>query len=94
MKDEFHIKGMTEEGGLVGTRVNDEGEKEALVTPMVQGQALIPGMEMVRLEPGGDASVLSITSLYKAKGPPQVASKQYRDNYDQIFGGEDAKTLN
>ena len=87
MKDEFHIQGQCEHG-LIGTRVTDEGESEAIITPMPQGKPLIPGVEVIRAEPSGP-STLKLTSLYKVEGPPQVATKQYRENYDRIFGNDE-----
>ncbi len=84
-KDEFHIHG-TSPDGFVGTRKTNEGETEGVLTPMINGRPLSPGMEVVQIRPqNGNKSVLDMRSFYKIKGPPQVATPEYRKNYDRVF---------
>jgi len=90
-KDEFHIHEVSEKA-LWGVRKNDDGETAGVMVPMVEGQNLMPGMELVNITArAGEDSVVDLESVFKTKGPAQVASPQYRENYDNIFAKNDAK---
>jgi hypothetical protein len=85
-KDEFHIKGTAPDGnGVYGIRKTDGGDTEAVLVPITEGQPLPPGAEVIQTRPRSE-DVLEVRSVYKVKGPSQVATPQYRENYDQIFG--------
>lgn len=68
------------------------------VRPVPEGRALT-GQELVRLRPHEKFPALcDVETLHaaektdRASGPAQVATDDYRRNWEQIFGGKPAKT--
>jgi hypothetical protein len=68
------------------------------VRPIVEGQSLA-GREVVRLTPRADAPALcDVEVMYPAEarrdqqGPAQVATDEYRANWERIFGKGERKS--
>ena len=70
---------------VYGVRVQDGREQPGVLMRAPEGVPVAPGVELVRSE-RVDASTLKLTTLYKPKGPGQVATPRYRTNYDAVFG--------
>jgi hypothetical protein len=78
----------------------DSGE----VRPMREGRALVAGAEVVRLERREDAPALfdvhvecaipsapgSRATASAQSGPPQIATREYRENWELTFGARRA----
>jgi hypothetical protein len=74
------------------------------VRPITEGRPLVPGGEVVRLERRQDApafydvhvecKVPDTDPVRTAGGPPQVATKAYRDSWARTFGPRERKSLN
>ena len=89
---EFKLFGRRTDGALAG--ICQKSGKFGVVVPIHDGQSLSPGTEVVRGE-RIDESTLKITTLYKTKGPGQVATPRYRSNYDAVFKSKSkSKSLN
>jgi hypothetical protein len=62
------------------------------VRPMIEGRPL-NGAEVVALRPRGDGPAFDVDVVMprgqlQLAGPPQVATEQYRRNWDETFGEE------
>ena len=52
-----------------------------------EGQPIPPGAEVVLVGKPGDDGWRDVESIYGGRsGPPQVATPEYREGYDRIFG--------
>jgi hypothetical protein len=100
-EDEKHpdvvlLQGPTEDGeGIRVLRARENRLETGEVRPMKEGQPLLSG-EVVKLMPRPDTRVCDVQVLAKigagdaAKpaqlGPAQVATREYRESWDRIFG--------
>lgn len=100
--DVVMLHGPTEDGaGSKVVRARPGRLEAGEVRPMVEGKALVPGGEVVRLERRPDAKGLFDVHVdYKVPekteapegppssrtGPAQVATRAYRDSWDRTFG--------
>ncbi len=99
--DVVMLHGPTEDGaGSKVLRARPGRIEAGEVRPMVEGKALVPGGEVVRLERRPDATGLfDVRVDYKVPekadvaastpsltGPAQVATPAYRDSWDRTFG--------
>jgi hypothetical protein len=74
-------------GVCAALRRSPDGEVRRVVcTPMREGASLAPGSEVAHVgEATGDGAWRKLTRLYKV-GPAQVATPEYREGSDRIFG--------
>ena len=83
-------------GGVHVLRAREERIEAGELRALQEGKSIVG--EIVSLKPReGAPRICDVESSYTApargKGPAQVASPQYRENWDEIFT-KDAKTLN
>jgi hypothetical protein len=71
---------------LVSRHHPDHSTTMAVIRPVVDGSPMMPGEEYVTTSRRPDGSH-EITSAYAParSGPPQVATKVYRDGWDRTF---------
>jgi hypothetical protein len=93
-KDEFHLKAVTPRGA-VGIRRRGNEETLGILCPLIEGQPLMPGAELVASVKRDNGEVLDLKTIYSVpqKGPAKVSTPSYRKNHDRIFKNTD-KTLN
>jgi hypothetical protein len=73
--------------------VERRGERSGVgtLTPVKEGQPLQEGTELVKVTRGDD-EWHDVETIYRHEaapslsGPPQVATPEYREGYDRIFG--------
>jgi hypothetical protein len=71
---------------------------------MREGRPLVPKSEVVRLTPRQESPALFDVHVEHEvpasggagarTGPPQVATKEYRESWERTFGAQRARTLN
>jgi hypothetical protein len=83
-EDLFHVAEIRPEG-LRGLRAQGGKLKEGWLIPVRNGQPFPPGAEIVQGKACAEQGVLSLTTVYKPKGPGQVATPAFRKNYDAVF---------
>ena len=73
-----------------GAAIRQRGEEISVGTfvEIKEGQPIPEGAELVRLDPESEDGWRNVTSLYarESSGPAQVATPEYREGYDRIFG--------
>jgi hypothetical protein len=88
----------TDDGeGLNVLRLREREEQHELtlgeLRPLQEGRAIHPSSEIVRLSPREDMPAWNAETLVppqrQLSGPAQVATDEYRRNYDAIFGDDD-----
>lgn len=83
-----------------GTRIariqeNKDGSvlvSHGVLKPVEEGKPLQG--DLVDVQPAGTFPNVAIRTLYSHSGPPKVTSKEYRENYDGIFGRARGSNLN
>ena len=97
-EDVVLLHSRTEDGeGLRALRARDNRLEAAEIRPIRHGQPISKQAELVRLRPRKETPLIcdveveyngdsSSDTRSQSSGPPQVASKAYRDNWEQIFG--------
>lgn len=83
--DEIRFGAQIAPGTHVATRRDDEGEREVVVRTPGDGTPIVPGTEILSVNPKCSDGWHQIQTLYRS-GPPQVATPAYRKSYDRIFG--------
>jgi hypothetical protein len=87
-RDEFHIKTITPIGTF-GIRKKGDEEMPGVLSNGEQ----IEGERVAVTPRADDPRVLDLRPTYAtAKGPAQVATTEYRQGYDRIFGKTKTKT--
>jgi hypothetical protein len=109
VEDVVLLHGPTEDGeGARVLRARGERFEAGEVRPMREGAPLAPRSEVVRLTPRRESPALfdvhvehevppvpAETSRPTSKaGPPQVATREYRESWERTFGPRRAKALN
>lgn len=92
-RDVVFVYGKSEDGDYGVVRKRDEMLELGRIRPMKEGQP-IHG-EVVNLKPRRDSPQLfDVDVLHDPRpegarsGPAQVATRAYRENWDQVFGGK------
>lgn len=82
-RDQIRLEG----GGLV-TRRCGERLAQGTLAPMKEGQPLPEGAEFVYVKAPDEEGWRDVEVLYRheGSGPAQVATPEYREGYDRIFG--------
>lgn len=84
MKRRAKILGGCEHDPIVAAK-NEDGSVEIIYGRQVtDGQPIHPGQPLYSISQDGDS--LAIETLVEGSGPPKVATRAYRKNYDTIFG--------
>lgn len=100
-RDVVLVHGVTEDGaGLQVLRARDDHVEQGALRPLVEGQPIrgdvvrlhqrrehpfVFDVDTVLAAPGSPAATEATPPKRAAKGPPQVASASYRDNWDRIW---------
>jgi len=85
-KDEIQFKGEIEPGVQAAIRRNERGEEQQVrVTFPEDGEAVPPGGELMFVDAECNNGWHAANTVYKS-GPAQVATPEYREGYDRIFG--------
>jgi len=95
------VHGVTEDGaGLRVLRAREDRVEQGALRPLVEGHAIhgdvvrprqrrehpfVFDVDTVLPAPGSPAATEATPPTRAAKGPPQVASASYRDNWDRIW---------
>jgi hypothetical protein len=87
-KDQMRLGGMVSDGHGAAFRRQDGKLSFGTFTEVKDGQPIPEGAELVHLSGENEDGWRDVTSVYKreSSGPAQVATPQYRENYDRIFG--------
>jgi len=90
------LEPLSADGESKAVLVDEAGEvREAgMVATLKEGQP-IHGDELMAISPTANPSVYDVQSRMSlkgngSKGPPKVATQEYRNNYDQIFGSPES----
>jgi hypothetical protein len=77
----------TDDGeGVKVVRLRDRAIELGEVRPLRDGRAIPESAEVVSLTPRDDAPAWNVEVVVARRGPAQVASRSYRDNWDATFG--------
>jgi len=89
-KDQMRLGSMVGDGHGAAIRRNCEEISFGTFTEVKEGQPIPDGAELVHLSGENEDGWRDVTSVYKreSSGPAQVATPQYRENYDRIFGAK------
>lgn len=97
-KDLASVISQSEDGTYTIVRSTSEGISYEAIRKLREGESIPQGQEVIHLEQIGDKNLYDVTTLVSgtrsSTGPVQVATKAYRDGYDQIFGSKKEQTLN
>ena len=67
----------------------EDGERViGIVRPVEDGVPMAEGAELIESDGDTCGEWHTIRTLYKHSGPAQVATKEYREGYDRIFGAK------
>jgi hypothetical protein len=100
------LHGPTDDGeGAQVIRARGQTLETGEVRPMREGRALPPKSEVVKLTPRKESQWLYDVRVEHAvapaseaarasSGPPQVATRAYRDSWERTFGARGESTLN
>lgn len=84
--DEIYFGPEIEPGVYAGLRRTPDGEvRQVKCAPMRSGAPLRLNSELAHVDEPSEDGWHPLTSVYKS-GPAQVASPEYREGYDRIFG--------
>lgn len=83
---------------IIAARYTGEEEPQLAELTLVQeGQAIDPDAELIEFSHDGsdDETMCDVTTLQEGrKGPARISNRQYRNNYDAIFGKPTKQVLN
>ncbi len=92
----------TDDGkGLHVVRLREEAVEVGELRKLEEGRPVAPGSEIVKLSPRDDLPAWNVEVMVprrtaatppqgsERRGPPQVASADYRRNWDATFGDDD-----
>jgi hypothetical protein len=71
----------------------DESIHVGVLRSVKEGVPIVAGAELVKVRPAGDGTY-DVTSIYggsseeSSNGPAQVATDEYRDGWDRVFGSK------
>lgn len=84
-EDTFEVDAMTPVGAF-GRRKKDGVETQGIVSPLNEGKPFTG--ECITLKAReGESRVYDVKVLYEGKkGPCRAATRQYRNNYEAVFG--------
>ena len=75
----------------VGTRRDEDGsEHEILIREPTEGSPIYPGTEIMTVDAHCDGGWHAAETVYRSggEGPAQVATDEYREGWDRIFGNK------
>lgn len=84
-KEEINIGPEIAPGTRVAVRRDEEGERTVVVRSLKDGEPLTPGAEVATASRECRNGWRDLTVHYR-NGPAQVATPEYRQGYDRIFG--------
>ena len=86
-RDEINIGPELAPGVHAAMRRKDDGEMRPVrVTIAKDGAPVPPGAELAHVSGQSTDGWHKITTLFGGDGPAQVATPEYREGYDRIFG--------
>ena len=85
-KDRIRFGPQVGPGSYAALRRDPDGSENGVVVRQGgDGAPLLPGTEIASISSADDEGWHDVETLYRS-GPAQVATPQYREGYDRIFG--------
>lgn len=87
-KDQMRFGSEIEPGRGAAMRRSGNGVSFGTFAVMKEGQPIPEGAELVHVGASDDEGWRDVTTIYshERSGPAQVATPEYREGYDRIFG--------